>query len=251
MALTPDFPNHFSGVAGAYATFRPRYPAALFAFLSDHTPHHDRAWDCATGNGQAAIGLAEYFTAVTATDASAEQIAAAIPHPRVTYRMVPADQSGLTPTSIALVTVAQALHWLDRPAFYAEVRRVAAPDGVIAAWCYGRLTIAPAIDAIIGRFYEDTVGPYWPAERRMVEDGYRSIEFPFIPVDAPAFAIEHAFTLAELGGYLGTWSATRAYIERHASDPVPEVVNQLREPWGPPETRRAARFPLALRVGRC
>jgi methyltransferase family protein len=248
VALTRDFPDHFSGVAGAYATFRPRYPAALFAFLSQHAPHHDHAWDCATGNGQAALGLAEHFTAVTATDASAAQIAAALPHPRVTYRVAPAERSGLPAGS---VSVAQALHWLDRPAFYAEARRVAGRGGLIAAWCYGRMTVAPAIDRIIGRYYEETVGSYWPPERRLVEEGYRTIEFPFAPLNAPPFEIAHGFTLAELGGYLGTWSATRAYIERHGTDPVPEVLARLRELWGRPEVPRPARFPLALRVGRC
>ena len=253
MALTPEFPDHFSGIAGAYAAFRPRYPAALFAFLAQHAPRLHHAWDCATGSGQAAIGLAEHFATVTATDASADQIAAGIPHPHVTYRVAPAARSGLLAASVDLVTVAQALHWLDRPAFYDEARRVAVPGGLIAAWCYVRLAIAPAIDRIIGRFYDETVGAYWPPERRLVEDGYRTIEFPFAPLAAPlpACAIEHRFTLAELGGYLGTWSATRAFIARHGHDPVPEVLAQLRELWGSPETRHVARFPLALRVGRC
>ena len=256
MALTGrrERSDHFSDVAVSYATFRPRYPAALFAFLAQHTPHRDFAWDCATGSGQAAIGLAEHFAAVTATDASAAQIAAAVSHPRVTYGVAPAERSGLTAGSADLVTVAQALHWLDRPAFYAEARRVARPGGaVIAAWCYGRVTIAPAIDTIVGRFYEETVGPYWPPERRLVEDGYRSIEFPFaqLGVSVPAFAIEHPFTLTELGGYIGTWSATRAFIARHARDPVPEVLAELREPWGSPDTRRVARFRLTLLAGRC
>lgn len=244
------FHDHFSRVAGAYATFRPRYPPALFDFLGRSVSRHDLAWDCATGNGQAALGLADHFGRVVATDASAEQIGASIAHPRVTYCVAPAERSGLDAASADLVTVGQALHWLDRDAFYTEARRVLVPGGVIAVWCYVRLHIAPAIDRIIDRFYTEIVGPYWPPERRLVEDGYRSIGFPFAEFTVPAFAIEQSVSLAELGGYLGTWSATRAFIERHGVDPVPDVVARLRKSWGTPETRRLARWPLAVRTGR-
>src|SRR6266568_6165743 len=179
------FPDHFSGVSAGYAAFRPRYPDALFDFLADAAPARDAAWDCATGNGQAAIGLAHHFPRVIATDASEAQIAHATPDPRVTYRVAPAEASGLDDRSVDLVTAAQALHWFDRPKFWAEARRVLRPRGVVAVWTYLLFEIAPEIDAIIREFYSDVVGPFWPPERHITEERYRTIEFPFAEFAAP------------------------------------------------------------------
>lgn len=248
--MTPSFRDRFASAAPAYAAFRPRYPAALFAALAGHAPGHHMAWDCATGSGQAAIGLAEHFALVEATDASAAQLAAALPHPRVHYRQAPAEASGLAPRSVELVTVAQALHWLDRPAFYAEVRRVLAPGGVVAAWCYGLVELGPALDEPIRAFYERTVGPYWPPERALVDSGYRTIDFPFAELAPPPITMEAELTLAELGGYLGTWSAVLSYRSARGHDPVAPLLDRLRVEWGGPERRRTARWPLALRAGR-
>jgi SAM-dependent methyltransferase len=248
--MTPSFRDHFASAAPAYAAFRPRYPAPLFAALADCAPGRHLAWDCATGSGQAAIGLAEHFAEVVATDASAAQLAAALAHPRVRYRQAPADASGLAPQSVELVTVAQALHWLDRPAFYAEARRVLAPAGVVAVWCYGLLELGPGLDEPIRAFYEQTVGPYWPPERALVDSGYRTVDFPFAELALPSVAMQAELTLAELGGYLGTWSAVLRYRAARGHDPVPSLLDRLAAPWGGPERRRTARWPLAVRAGR-
>ena len=181
----PSFKDHFSAHASAYARYRPRYPEALFAYLASLCPAHDLAWDCATGNGQAARSLTEHFARVVATDASADQLAHAAPHEQITYHVAPAAQSPLASHSADLVTVAQALHWLDLDAFYAEVRRVLKPGGVLAVWTYGLLRINPAVDAVIQRLYTDIVGAYWPPERRHVEDGYRALAFPFDAIEPP------------------------------------------------------------------
>src|SRR5215470_15770711 len=134
----PGFKDHFSASAAGYATFRPKYPAELFDFVAALPERRRVAWDCATGNGQAALPLAERFDRVVATDASAEQIAHATPHPRVSYGVGLADESGLDGESVDLVTVAQALHWLALDRFFAEVRRVVVEGGVLAVWCYTR-----------------------------------------------------------------------------------------------------------------
>ena len=207
------------------------------------------AWDSGTGSGQAAHGLARHFARVVATDASAAQIAHATPHPRIEYRVVAAERSGLADRSVALAAAAQALHWFDIPAFFAEVRRVLAPDGVIAVWCYHLLEVAPALDAIIGRFYHDTVGPFWPQERRLVETGYRTVAFPFEELPVPAFTMEQPMTLAALGGYVRTWSATLRYVEARGRDPVDGLLEELKPHWGDPGTHRLVRWPLAVRTG--
>jgi SAM-dependent methyltransferase len=245
-----SFKDHFSETAAGYASFRPRYPDALFEFLAKISPRRESAWDCATGSGQAAVGLAVHFNEVIATDASAEQIAHAVPHDRIKYRVAPAEESGLTAGSIDLVTVAQALHWFDLPAFFREVERVLVPGGILAVWAYQLFDIQPEIDEIIRTYYADTVGPYWPPERKMVEEGYRSISLPFADLEVPPFEIERPITLAELGGYLRTWSASRRYLADRGHDSVTDLLPLLAEVWGDPGAARQMRSPFRLRVGR-
>ena len=246
-----SFKDHFSVVAANYAQYRPRYPRELFDFLRRIVPSAARVWDCACGSGQAALGLAERFAAVVATDASAGQIAAATPHPRVTYRVAPAEASGLPDHSVDLVTVAQALHWFDLGRFYAEVRRVLADGGILAVWSYGHLQSGDAaIDREIGHFYHDVVGPYWPPERQLVEEGYRTIPFPFAEVPAPAFAMRVQWPLPQLLGYFRSWSATARYLAARGHDPVEALEPKLQAPWGDPATVREIIWPLAVRLGR-
>lgn len=245
-----EFKDYFSDQAEGYARFRPRYPEGLFDFLAGLTSRRERAWDCATGSGQAALGLARHFNRIIATDASAEQIAHALPHPAVAYRVAPAERSGLETASIDMVTVAQALHWFNIPTFFEEVRRVLAPGGVVAVWCYQLFTIDPAVDKIIRHFYSETLGPYWPPERKMVEEGYRSIPFPFAEVKSPPFSIESSITLAQLGGYLRTWSAVRRYIKERDQDPLIDLRSALAPIWGDPDRPRRMISPIQMRVGR-
>ncbi len=241
------FPDHFSAVAGAYASHRPTYPASLFDWLADQAPARHLAWDCATGSGQAARDLAGRFERVIATDAAAAQVEAAAPHPGVVYRVAPAEASGLEPASVDLVTVAQALHWFRVDDFFAEARRVLVPGGVIAAWAYTLMhTGDPAIDAALRTFYAETVGPWWPFERRHVETAYRDLPFPFKPLEAPDFDMRAEWDLDALGGYLRTWSATRRYIEARGHDPVTGLLDDLAPTWTTPRT---VRWPLRLRVG--
>jgi SAM-dependent methyltransferase len=245
-----SFADHFSGVSAGYAAFRPRYPDALFDFLAREAPARDEVWDAGTGSGQAAVGLARHFSHVTATDASAAQIEHAIPDPGIDYRVAPAEASGLADISVDLVTVAQALHWFDRPRFWGEVRRVLRPRGVIAIWTYRLFEISPRIDAAVLRFYSDVVGPFWPPERRLTEERYRTIEFPFDELLTPAFVIEQHVTLDDVAGYIRTWSATRGFVKHHREDPVDGLIAELGPAWGPPQHSRLARWPIAMRVGR-
>ena len=243
------FRDHFSRAAPDYAAFRPRYPAALFAHLASLAPSHDAAWDCATGSGQAALALAGHFARVVATDASAAQLAAATPHPRVEYRVAPAEASGLAPSSVQLVTVAQALHWLDQEAFHAEVRRVAGPGGVVAAWGYGLFRLAPGVDALVDRFAHETLGDWWPPERRHVDAAFRSLPWPHDERPFPATAMEQRLTLGAVAGYLRTWSATLRYREALGHDPVEAFARELAAWWGDPAVPRMVRWPLFGRVG--
>ena len=246
-----SFSGHFSSSASRYATFRPGYPPELFAWLASVAPDHRRAWDCGTGSGQAAMGLADHFGHVVATDASVAQLAHAVRRSGVHYAAMAAERSALGGASASLVTVAQALHWFDRPAFYTEVRRVLVARGVVAVWSYGLLTLHdPTLDQIVRRFHGETMGPYWPAERRLVDEGYRSLALPFEHIDAPPFSMRVDWTLDHLAGYLSTWSAVQRARTATGSDPVPRVVESLRAAWGRDGGERRVEWPIALHVGR-
>lgn len=237
-------------MARSYAAVRPRYPDELYAYLASLIAVRDVAWDVATGNGQAAIGLATHVPHVIATDASAAQIAAAIAHPRVEYRVARAEESELGAHTIDLITVAQAVHWFDLDAFYREVVRVARPHALLAIWSYGYFAMTPDIDDIINRFSEGKLLAYWPAASRVIRDRYRTLLFPFAEVDVPSFTMEQRFTLAELELYFRSWSAVQRYIDATGEDPVPAVIEEIAAVWGGQPTARIARFELFLRAGR-
>jgi SAM-dependent methyltransferase len=250
--VSETFKDHFSGVATTYAESRPRYHDDLFAWLASECVEHRIAWDCGTGNGQAAVRLADHFDRVFATDASATQIAQAEPHPRIEYRAAPAERSEIPDASVDLITVAQALHWFDFDAFYREARRVLKPGGVLAAWCYGTFRVSgdPAIDAAVQNFYSATVGAYWPPERRHIETGYSDIPFPFDPIASPPFALRADWPLARLAGYLRSWSATSRYTAANGVDPVVALEAALAPLWRDVTAARRFEWPLSLRAGR-
>lgn len=242
------FADHFSGHADKYAEFRPRYPDALFRWIADESPRRDVAWDCGTGNGQAALSLAELFARVEATDPSKEQIARATQNPKIHYSVAPAEESGLAPASVDAITSASAAHWFDLPRFYAEVRRVARPGALIALFCYQLANISPEIDAEITRFYQGDVGEYWPPERQLVEDGYRTIPFPFPEIGVPVFTMEAQWTLDQLIGYLDTWSATQRARKATGKDPLAPFRKRMEPLWG--DGKRRVHWPITPRAGR-
>lgn len=239
--------DYFSTQSTDYARYRPRYPASLFKYLAGLVPTHECAWDCATGNGQAAVGLTEHFEKIIATDISAAQLRGAFPHPRIQYKHTRAESAGLPTQSVDLVTVAQALHWFDLDAFYEEVNRTLKPGRAIAVWCYELNTIEPGIDAIIRKYYNEIVGPYWPPERRFVIDGYRTLPFPFREIHPPHIDMEKLWGLEQLLGYLRSWSATQRYIDVKQDDPLVPIADELKHVWDTEE--KTVRWPMSIRVG--
>jgi SAM-dependent methyltransferase len=245
------FADHFSRQATGYAAYRPRYPEGLFTAIAAASRFHDRVWDCATGTGQAAVGLAPRFEVVLASDASAQQVRAAPPHERVRYFVCRAEAVPLRPASVGLVTVAQALHWLELPEFYAEVRRVLRPGGLLVAWTYGgqRVDEGP-VDEVLAHFYDRVIGGYWPPERRWVETGYRTLRFPFeeTPIVSPPMVAE--WNLSQVLGYIGTWSAVVRCREVAGTDPLTGLAARLSAAWGDPAVVRRVEWPLSVRAGR-
>ncbi len=247
-----SFTDHFASVTKGYAAHRPGYPPGLFNWLANIAPEKKLAWDCATGTGQAAVSLAGLFEHVWATDASHAQISGATPYPNITYQTAPAHASGMPDASADLVTVAQALHWFDLDSFYNEVRRVLKPEGVLAVWTYGVFKTdgdgSDHIQELLDSFYCDTVGPFWPSERRHVEDGYTNLSFPFSQLSPPDLSMSVDWSLSDLCGYLRSWSATSRYCEHHLTDPVTLLAERLLPLWG--EVRRRVVWPLSIKAGK-
>ncbi len=245
---SPGFRDHFTSQAPSYARYRPRYPRELFAWLAAQSPARDLAIDVATGNGQAAVALAGYFDRVIATDASAAQLDEAQAAPRVHYRREPAERISIADASADLVVAAQAAHWFDWNAFAGEARRVLRPGGLLAIWCYGLAVITPAIDRLVEDFSRDVVGPWWPRERRHVDEGYRELRLPFRALAAPPFEMGADWDVSSMLGYIGTWSAVHRCRARVGRDPMTLLAPALAAAWG--DLRRPIRWPLALRVCR-
>lgn len=242
------FKDHFSAHAGDYATFRPTYPAQLATYLGSLSRSHTLAWDVGCGTGQLSTLLAEQYAEVVATDASAEQVAKATPHPKVIYAARPCERSGLDAGSADLVTVAQAAHWFDLPAFYEEVRRVAKADGAIALITYGITAAEGRLGELIDAFYHRVVGAYWPFERAHVENGYRDLPFPFDELQAPPMAMRARWNAEQLLGYVSTWSAVRPARKALGDEPFERFERDVRAEMD--GAAREIRWPLAMRVGK-
>ena len=248
MTAPPTFKDHFSSQSNAYQKHRPDYPPELFDWLAGQAPESRLAVDVATGNGQAALGLAGHFESVVATEPSAAQLRQAGADPRVEYRLEPAEVISLPPASVDLLVAAQAAHWFDWPRFCAEATRVLRPGGVLAIWSYGNAEIAAPIGQMIEDFSRDVVGPYWPRERRHVEEGYRDLVLPFPAIATPVISMHVDWDSAAMLGYIDTWSAVRRSRARTGRDPMRLLFAPLAAAWG--DVPRRVRWPLAFKAGR-
>lgn len=246
--MPATFKDHFSHQSNNYARHRPRYPSALFDYLASLTAAHTLAVDVATGNGQAAVALKAHYDAVHAIDASANQIAAAEACSGVTYCTASAEKTGLATSSADLICVAQAFHWFDADAFFGESQRVLHEDGVLAIWLYEIAEVDSLCDAVIDRLYTDIVGPFWPAERQMIDAGYADVLLPGRIIDAPSLRMSAEWTADDMLGYLRTWSACKRYRQEHGSDPVDQIEDGLRQNWG--DSAKLVSWPLPLKVCR-
>lgn len=247
---TFNFEDHFSRHSRQYAQYRPHYPDEIYVYLASIVPGRSLAWDCGTGNGQAARGLAKYFDKVHATDASADQIALAYPDDKVDYRVEPAEHVSLGASSADLITVAVAIHWFNFDEFYREVKRVLKPDGILAAWTYSFPEISPEIDQLVNRYYYEILAGCWPERIRYLEQRYETLPFPFEEIVSPSFVMKADWNLDQFAGFLDSWSATQRYKAQKGHHPLELIWDKLVAAWGSENVARLVRWPLYFRIGR-
>ncbi|MGI4875014.1 MAG: class I SAM-dependent methyltransferase [Janthinobacterium lividum] len=242
--------DRFSTQSALYARYRIAYPPELYDWLWPQVPDWACAWDCATGNGQVAAVLAGRFTQVEATDLSAQQLAQAPALSNVQYQVASAEHTPFADQSFDLITVGQAVHWFDPLAYHQEVRRVARPGAVLAEWGYNLCRLETlALNQVLDYFHDHTSLPYWDANRHHISDEYARIPFPFADVQRAHFAVKKHWAVADMLGYLRTWSATANYArQHHGADMVALVADELTRLWGAGE--REVVFPVFARAGR-
>lgn len=239
----------FSKQASDYVKYRPTYPQSLYDYIFEHVQHFDAAWDCGTGNGQAAVALANRFKHVFATDLSANQLQYAIQRPNITYQVSTAEETPFPDHSFDLVTVAQALHWFDFDRFYPELQRVLKPEGIFAAWGYGWARISPEIDHILDYVLNELLADYWDPRRSLVDEKYETIPFPLKKIDTPAFEIKLEWTFQDFINYLSkTGSAVQTYVDSQGINPIDLIKHDLEVAWGTAPQRQIT-WPIFLLMG--
>ena len=249
--MSGGFIDNFSAQSKEYSFSRPTYPESLYEFLSTVTPQKNLAWDCATGNGQAAIGLSKYFKKVIASDASKNQIRHGFQRENIDYKLFPAENVELDNDSVDIVTVAQALHWFDFDKFYYNVKRVGKKDGIIAVWSYDMHKINPQINKVTDRLDVDgeILGSYWDKETKYVKEKYKTIVFPFKEISVPAFKTTLYWNLHQLWDYMKTWSSVKKYYSENKSDPLDLVKSDMKNLWGDELDKREVTWNINIRAG--
>lgn len=245
-----DTSKIFEDKAGLYASSRPLYPKELFDYIGSLVSIKDAAWDCATGNGQAAIGLANIFRKVEATDVSSEQIANAFYSENVTYSVQPSETTNFLDNQFDLVNVAQALHWFDYDKFWSEVSRVLKPSGVFVAYSYIWPIIEPTIDIIVKERIIKVTEPYWAPNNKLLWEAYQALDLPFKPLETPKIDIVNHWDVYEFLDYLHTWSGTRRCMESIGLDFFSLAANDIKAAWGDPSTKKVVRNPLIMIAGK-
>ncbi len=241
--------DNFSAQAKGYSVYRPHYPQDMIAYIISFTENKGKALDAATGNGQVAAAIAPFFTTVYGIDISATQLENAAQQSNIIYKEERAEQTSFSDDEFDLITVAQAIHWFDFDAFYKEVYRILKPPGIIAVMGYGLFQTDAKTDRIIHLFYFAIIGTYWDAERRYIDEDYKTIPFPFEEIYIEKqFSNTFTWTFEQLIGYLETWSAVQHYIKQNDSNPLDIIRDDLKESWE--KSDKQVTFPLLLRIGR-
>jgi ubiquinone/menaquinone biosynthesis C-methylase UbiE len=240
----------FSTQADIYAKYRPGYPSSLINYILSFVQENNIAWDCATGNGQAAFLLASRFKRVFGTDMSEKQISQAKQAPNIEYSVSAAEKTSFPDNLFDLITVAQAYHWFNFQNFFEEASRVGKNNAIVAVWGYGLINVGDlALTQVIRHFYSVIIGKYWDAERKYVDEAYHSIPFPFKELPSRSFQIGVEWNRDDFEGYLNTWSSVQHYIKAKNMNPVREFAGSWQAVWRDAREKKSFSFPIFLRIG--
>jgi len=237
----------YNGLAQKYGEARPTYPAELIRLIvaSARTALAQPApllVDVGCGTGIATRALMEALPQTCRVigvepnaDMRTEATSKAPAGRDVTFVAGSAQAIPVEDSRGALVTAAQAMHWFDRPAFYAEAARVLGPSGILAVFENNRnwrqsalldahesFLEAHAIErsgAVYSRFYRDH--PY-AQELFRAFGNVRAEKFEWVrqvPVETFLTMTETSTivqsALARTGYHEGL-KMMKAYSERHA-----------------------------------
>ena len=241
--------GRFSKQSELYARYRPGYPDELFEFIFSHLNKKEMAWDACTGSGQVASVLSEHFSKVFANDISREQLSHAPEKSNIEYVKVAAEETGFPGNIFDLITIAQAIHWLDFDQFYKEVIRTAADGCLIAVIGYGMVRINEDINPYIDKFYNYTFSEYFSENRRYLDRHYKTIPFPFDEIESPEFTNKLDWSIHDLAGYLNSWSTVQKFKDDKGFNPAEKLIKELKPHWSEGEEKEV-NFPVFLRLGR-
>jgi SAM-dependent methyltransferase len=245
------FKDHFSKQASDYAQHRPDYPDLLIEAIVRMVPEpRARAVDVACGSGQATVMLADHFEQVIGVDPSRSQLSNAPVRSNVAYLVGAAEALPFEDRSVDLLTVGQGLHWFDLLPFWREAGRVIRPGGIFAAWTYWLPSINIQIDALLMRYFHDVVGPYWPPERKDVDNGYADIAIPFADVHRGVLKepMTATWEVDRFLGFLSSWSGSQRYRDETGKEPLDEIAPPLKNAWG--SIPRPVAWPITLITAR-
>jgi SAM-dependent methyltransferase len=142
----------FAGsTAEAYRRFRRDVPVSMLEQLVSHLDlvPKDRAIDLGAGTGQVAVPLAGWLAGVLAVEPEPDMliqlrrrlVEEQIPNVLCALAAdadLPAVASTVGEGGFGLLTVANALHWMDAPAVFAAARGLVRPGGAVAVITHGR-----------------------------------------------------------------------------------------------------------------
>ena len=242
--------SYFDFSSDVYSKGRPTYPPELYLWLSNQVKNQQCVWDCACGTGQVSIDLAAYFEQVEATDISESQIAEAIPHRKVNYKVSPSEVCEYPDQHFDAICVGQALHWFDLEKFWPEVKRTLKPGGIFACWGYSWLSVCPEIDDIINSQIMSKLKPHWPAQNRTLWNQYDDVTFPLEMLDVPEFELTFKWNAYRLFDYMQTWSAIRALEHEDATQVLADAWDAIIKVWQEPLEKREVTIPFFVKAGR-
>jgi ubiquinone/menaquinone biosynthesis C-methylase UbiE len=160
--------DRFSGFANFYDRCRPAPPDALARVLCGYAgvERPTLVIDLGCGTGLSTrywAGKAERVIGIDPTEDMLAQ-ARAQPHPaEIEFRSGTSNATGLADGCADIVTVSQALHWMDPFPTFAEARRILRKGGVFAA--YDTDWPPPVLDAVCEAAYEETMRRVRAAEK--------------------------------------------------------------------------------------